>query len=184
MVDAGGDPTTVADEVLLARPDSEALAELDRRYRGRVAGWVSRRHHDPQLVDEVATRTMTRLWEQRGRFDPDRGSAAAWVFMLARTVFADTLRERRRQPQPRPRADDLAVDDEADRIVSRAVVQELLNRLSQEHREVIGLAFIDGLTHTQIAQRLNLPLGTVKTRIFYGLRALRSAAEEIGVNLR
>lgn len=183
-----GDPTHEADEALLARTDDVALAEIDRRYRPRIQAWVQRRHADPQLADEVAGRTLTRLWEQRDRFDPTRGSTAAWVFVLARTSLADIHREQRRAPVPRSEiaATEAAgrVEDEADRIVTRAVLTELLGRVSADHRTMLRLAFLEGLGHAAIAERLDLPIGTVKTRVFYGLRALRSAAEELGIDLR
>ena len=183
------DPTRCSDEALLAAlvgtgaPDG-ALAELDRRYRPKVQAWVLRRHADADLADEVAIGTLRRLWQQRHRFDPERGSAAAWVFVLARTTCADLLRARRRNPVPVARIHETPpAQCQADQIVATAVVVQLLERLSPDHREVICLAFIDGLTRSEIAARLGLPLGTVKTRAFYGMRALRLAAEELGLSL-
>jgi len=181
------DPASCSDEALLAAlgegaDDEAALAELDRRHRPAVRAWVLRRHGDEELADEVVTETMQRLWQRRDRFDPARGSAAAWVFVLARTTCADLLRARRRRPVPVAHLREPAtVEDQAERIVEAAVVAQLLDRLSAEHREVIRLAFVDGLTRIEIADRLGLPLGTVKTRVFYGMRALRLAAEELGI---
>ncbi len=176
------DHRTIGDEALLVGLDENSLIEADRRFRGRIEAWARRRHRDPALADEIANRTVSRLWDRRDRYDPARGSASAWVFLLARTVAADVLRERRRHPTPvaelRPVA---SVEGEADRIVAEAVVSELLDRLSDDHRTVIRLAFIDGLTQAEIAANLDLPLGTVKTRMFYGLRSLRLLAEELGV---
>jgi len=188
-VDRRFDLAASSDEALLAAlagsdADGAALGELERRYRPEICSWVRRRHADAALADEVVAETFQRLWRRRDRFDPARGTAAAWLFILARSALADALRTRRRHPVPVERmvpADDVA--DQADRIVAAAVVDQLLDHLSAEQRHVVVLAFVDGLTQREIAERLDIPLGTVKTRSFHGLRALRRAAEDLGIPL-
>lgn len=159
----------------------EAMAILVGRYRPTIEAWVRRRVPSPTLTDEVAVRVILRLWEL-DRYDPERGTVAAWVMVLTRTAFLDVLRERRRAPTPAETVDvDVAVDDETDRVVTAAVLGELQDRLSSEHREVIRLLFTERHTMPEAAARLGVPVGTVKSRCFYALRALRVHARELGV---
>jgi len=100
---------------------------------------------------------------------------------MARSIAADL----RKRPSSRPLApveeeQVPAQPDDADRIVASLAVQDALDSLSTAHREVLLLVHREGLTQTQIAERLNLPLGTVKTRMFHGLRALKTALAQRG----
>lgn len=165
--------------------DDDAMAMLAGRYRAMIETWVRRRASDPALVDDVVSQVMWRLWRLRDRYDPERGTMAAWISVLTRTAFLDVLRERRRAPTPVADVDpDVAVDDESEQIVIAAVLHELQERLSAEHREVIRLVFVERLTMREVAERLGLQLGTVKSRCFYALRALRLHAEELGLTDR
>jgi RNA polymerase sigma-70 factor (ECF subfamily) len=105
--------------------------------------------------------------------------------VIARSIAADL----RKRPSSRPFApvDEAQVPpqaDSADRIVEILMVREAMESLSPAHREVLMLVNEDGLTQSQIADRLNLPLGTVKTRLFHGLRALRTALADRGYDGR
>ncbi len=167
--------------------DDDAMGVLAERYRATIEAWVRRRMPDQALVDDVVSRVMLRLWQLRDRYDPERGTMAAWVLVLTRTAFLDALRERRRAPLPVAGAEadaHVAVDDESERIVTAAVLHELQGRLSAEHREVIHLVFAERHTMREVAERLGLPLGTVKSRCFYALRALRLHADELGLTGR
>lgn len=154
---------------------------MSQRFRDRVARWALGRGVDDWLADEIAQRTMLRLWQSADRYDPTRGGLDTWVFVLARTSFFDVLRERQRAPEVRAEPGEVSVEDEADRILTAAIAAALVERLDPSHREVIELAFAQGLSQSEIAERLGLPLGTVKSRCFYALKALRLHAEEAGL---
>jgi RNA polymerase sigma-70 factor (ECF subfamily) len=157
------------------------VAELYHRYGGRLYRFGMQLFGDSGLAEELVQECFVRLWRTAGRFDISRGTVAAYLHVMARSIASDL----RKRPSSRPLA---AVDedqvpaqpDDADRIVDTLAVRDALDSLSAAHREVLMLVHGEGLTQTQIAERLSLPLGTVKTRMFHGLRALRTALAERG----
>ncbi len=154
----------------------EPVAELYRRYGPRLYRFGVQVLGDGGLAEELVQECFVRLWRTAGRFDIGRGTVAAYLFVMGRSIAADL----RKRPSSRPLA---AVDeqqvparpDDADRIVDSLAVHDALDSLSPRHREVLLLVAGEGLTQTQIAARLGVPLGTVKTRMFHGLRALKAA---------
>jgi RNA polymerase sigma-70 factor, ECF subfamily len=159
----------------------EPMRELYRRYAKNL--WRFGRHMlgDDGLAEEMVQQTFERLWRGAGQFDPARGSPAAYLFVIARSVTADI----RKRPSSRPLlpVEDFQLPplpDTADQILDSLLLREALDKLSAPHAAVLRLALEEDLTQAQIAQRLGVPLGTVKTRTFHGLRALRSALSERG----
>jgi RNA polymerase sigma-70 factor, ECF subfamily len=157
------------------------VAELYRRYADRLYRFGLRALGNPGLAEEMVQECFVRLWRTAGRFDAERGSVAAYLFVIARSVASDV----RRRPSSRPLVpvEDVQLPpqaDSVDRILESVIVREGLDALSPAHQEVLRLVHEEGLTQSQIAQRLRLPLGTVKTRLFHGLRALRAALIERG----
>jgi RNA polymerase sigma-70 factor, ECF subfamily len=161
------------------------LAELYRRYAGRLYGFGLRLLGDSHLAEEMVQECFVRLWRTAGRFDPTRASVGTYLFVIARSVAVDV----RRRPGNRPLvvlpegAEPADHDDLEERITQRLSIRAALASLSPAHREVIMLAHDDGLTQSEIADRLGIPLGTVKTRMFHGLRALRVALAERGFDV-
>ena len=124
-----------------------------------------------------------RLWRMAGGFDARRASVGTYLFVIARSTAADV----RKRPSSRPLLPAVEADmppqaDSVDQILDGVVVHEALGALSPAHREVVRLAHDEGLTQSQIAERLGLPLGTVKTRMFHGMRTLRTALAERGIH--
>jgi RNA polymerase sigma-70 factor (ECF subfamily) len=157
------------------------MAELYRLYSGRLYRYGVQALGNASLAEEMVQESFVRLWRTAGRFDPDRGSVAAYLFVIARSAASDV----RRRPSSRVLlpVDDAQLPpqpDTADTILDTMIVREGLDALSPAHREVLRLVHDDGLTQSQIAERLGLPLGTVKTRLFHGLRALRAALIQRG----
>jgi len=149
-----------------------------------VFGWALGRFEDRRDAEEVVAETMVRAWRNHHQYDPARGSERSWVFGIARTTAADQHRRggRRLRLVPDTEAEWEPLDDPAaGRIAEATVVREALHGLSREHREAIVLAHYGGLTVVEIAERLAIPEGTVKSRLYYGMRALRAALEERGV---
>ena len=122
-----------------------------------------------------------RLWRTAGRFDAEKSSVGTYLYVIARSVAADI----RKRPSSRPLmsvedADVPPIPDSVDQILDSVIVREAFDTLGPAHAEVIRLAHERGLTQQQIADRLVLPLGMVKTRTFHGMRALRAALIERG----
>lgn len=167
----------------IARGDTDALAGLYDLYAGPLYVWALRRLSEETLAEDLVQRVMLKVWRMAGRFDRGRGSARTWIYMMARTAVVDLVRER---PRATPTADlpdreDDRVVDELDALLGAEVVRAALDRLHTDHRRVVELAYFDQLTQTEIATRLGVPLGTVKSRSYYALRALRLALQELGV---
>lgn len=181
----GSQPVLPVDEAgLLARAAAggeEALATLFDTFGGPLYGYGLRRLGSPELAEELVQRVMTRLWRTGSRYDPSRSSVRTWVFTIARSVAVDVWRA---QPGPVSTADAAwrgQPPDELDALLHAEAVRLALDRLSVEHREVLDLAYFRGLSQREISDRLGLPLGTVKSRTYYALKALRLACEELGV---
>ncbi|HEV2375727.1 MAG TPA: sigma-70 family RNA polymerase sigma factor [Streptosporangiaceae bacterium] len=186
MPTAGGDSRRAREEAELvaqiAAGDIGApVAELYRRYCGRLYWFGMQTLGNTGLAEEMVQECFVRLWRTAARFDPDRGSVAAYLFAIARSTALDV----RRRPSSRPLAcvEDAHLPplaDNVDSILDSVVIREGMDALSPAHREVLTLVHEEGLTQSQIAERLGVPLGTVKTRLFHGLRALRAALVKRG----
>jgi len=167
---------------LLARGDDAAVRALYRRYERRVYGFGLRLLGDPGLAEEVVQESFIRLWQGSKRFDPARGTVRALLFTVARRVAIDL----HRRPSSRPFApeveDAATIDAGADEVLLAVTVRDAMMSLSPAHREVLELIYDDDLKLGEIACKLDVPLGTVKTRAFYALRAMRGALRERGVD--
>jgi RNA polymerase sigma-70 factor (ECF subfamily) len=157
------------------------VAKLYRRYGKRLYRFGVQQLGDGGLAEEMVQETFVRLWRTAGKFDADKASVGTYLYVIARSAAADI----RKRPSSRPLmpVDDVDVPpipDDVDQILNSMVVREALDGLGPAHADVIRLAHEEGLTQAQIADRLGLPLGTVKTRTFHGMRALRTALTERG----
>jgi len=168
----------------LARGDEGALTALHRRYAPLVQAMAARILGHGPAAEETTQDVFLRLWERPGAYDPARGAFSAWLLTVARHAAIDRLRLDGRQPptsEPFSRADAFPDNPlhripEADRdeAEGREQLRLLLANLPPEQREPLELAFYGGLSHQDIAECLDLPLGTVKTRMRLGLAKLRA----------
>ena len=156
-----------------------AMAELHRRHASVIRAVVRRRHGNA-VVDDVVQETFLRAWRNAGQFDPARGNAGGWLRTIALHSAVDLLRSRGRSVTataslPDADAAAAATSDEAvhEHTDLRCTMHSAMATLSAEHRTVIDFAYRLDLSQSQIASRLGLPLGTVKTRTFWALAALR-----------
>jgi len=177
-LDAAGDA-----ELLGAVADGDRgdpLRELYRRYASRVYGLGVQLLSDRGLAEELVQETFVRVWRNAGRFDPARGSPATFIFTIARRLAIDLWR----RPSSRPIEIDppLPSEDHVDRLVVGLGVRDALDSLTEPHRQVLELSYRDHLKQGEIAEKLGIPLGTVKTRTYHALRSLRSALEERGID--
>ena len=159
------------------------VAELYRRYGKRLYRFGVQMLGNGGLAEEMVQETFVRLWRTSGRFDAGKASVGTYLYVIARSVAADI----RKRPSSRPLLPVEDVDvppqpDSVDQILDGMIIREALESLGQGHAQVLRLAQDEGLTQSQIAERLGLPLGTVKTRMFHGIRAMRAALAERGFN--
>jgi RNA polymerase sigma-70 factor, ECF subfamily len=181
------DPLAADDDDLVAQIAAgdigAPMAELYRRYSGRLYRYGLQTLRDSGLAEEMVQECFVRLWRNAGQFDSARGTAAAYLIVIGRSVAADI----RKRPSSRPleQLEEARLPpqvDSVDEILSALIVREALDSLTPAHRQVLTLAE-EGLTQTQIAAQLKVPLGTVKTRTFHAMRALRGALVRQGFNL-
>jgi RNA polymerase sigma-70 factor (ECF subfamily) len=183
MINAAG--TAAAEEaVLVARiadgDNGVPVAELYRRYGRSLFRFGMQHLHNEGLAEEMVQETFVRLWRSASRFDIGKASVGTYLFVLARSAAADLYkRPSSRQFLPDSEIKESTIPDNVDQILDSMIVREAMDSLTADHAEVIRLAQ-QGLTQSQIAERLDLPLGTVKTRTFHGLRALRAALTKRG----
>ena len=178
-------PDEAADliQAIAERQDRAAFASLFRHYGPRVKAFLMRGGSDPETAQEVAQEAMIMVWRKAASFDRTRASAATWIYTIARNKRIDHLR---RTGRPPIEAEDWLTifapeEDDADKSVlagqTYTRMKELLGGLSAEQLVVIQKAFFEDKTHTAIAEEMNLPLGTVKSRIRLALGRLRDALE-------
>lgn len=141
---------------------------------GRVLlGFAINAVRDRGLGEDCVQEVFLRAWKARDRFDPARASERTWLFAIARNVIADALAARaRRSAGGADPLDELPIVD--DDPLDRLRLIEGLSKISDEHREVVLAVHVDGLTYAELSDRTGIPMPTLRTRAFYGLRALRA----------
>lgn len=182
VVDAS--PTVDALMVRVAAGDQQAFGELYDAVASRVYGAVLRLLIDRSQAEEVTQEVFLEIWQSAGVFDPNRGRAIGWIMTLAKRRAIDRIRSAQAAHDRDLRVgireyrveDDVA--DAAEIAVESERVAVALERLPDAQRQAIALAYDGGLTHTEIAQLLSVPIGTVKTRLRDGMIRLR---HELGV---
>ncbi|MCS0602033.1 sigma-70 family RNA polymerase sigma factor [Streptomyces sp. LP11] len=171
-----------ADELmaLVAGGDHRAFEELYRLVSEPVFGLVRRVVRDPAQSEEVTQEVLLELWRSAARFDPARGSALSWILTVAHRRAVDRVRSARaageREQREALRAGERDFDQVAEEVeagLEREWVRRCLHRLTALQRQSVTLAYYDGYTYREVAERLSLPLGTVKTRMRDGLTRLR-----------
>jgi RNA polymerase sigma-70 factor (ECF subfamily) len=157
----------------VAAGDQQALSRLYDRYSGLVNGLALRILRDAADAEDVVQDVFVQAWRQADRFDPTRGSPEAWICTLARTRALDRLRRRvSRREEPAEAAPGTTATP---RNVEVLAVRQALEDLSVNQRRALELAYYEGLTQSEIAERLGEPLGTIKTRIRTAMIRLRDA---------
>jgi RNA polymerase sigma-70 factor (ECF subfamily) len=164
----------------VARGDDRAFAQLYDELAPTLYGIVLRVVRDPAQAEEVTQEAFVELWRQAARFDPARGGVRGWAVMIAHRRAVDRVRseQARRDRQRRDAATTVGASDEPpDAVIAsldRDRARTLLAQLGDAQRRALELAYFDGLTHVEVAERLGVALGTAKTRIRDGLIRLRS----------
>lgn len=160
--------------------DRDAFRQVFDHFAPRVRNFLLGRRVDPAKADELAQEVMLSVWRRAQTYDPDRASPATWIFTVARNLHIDHFRRVRRRERLEPHENEAMVEDgpSADDLLSRSddvkAVVAALERLPEDQKEVLVLSFREGHSHPEIAERLSLPLGTVKSRIRLALGRMRN----------
>jgi RNA polymerase sigma-70 factor (ECF subfamily) len=171
----------------IAAGDREAFARFYDRYAPLALSLVTRIVHARADAADVLQEVFWEAWQAAATYDAARGTPEAWILNRARSRAIDRVRSLRRRSEtfvaPLPEASrgpEASAPDAGQRAADRNMVMTGLERLPEPQREVIALAYYDGLTQTEIAARLGQPLGTIKTRMRLGMERLREVLVRAG----
>ncbi len=163
--------------IRVGRKDSRAFETLYDHYGGAVYSLAVKMLRDPKVAEEVTQEVFLAIWRGARDFDPRRGSARVWILSLAHHKSVDVVRRqclRSTEPLSETMTAEADVTHEALRSVAGDQVREAMASLSEGQREAIVYAYYGGYTQQEIAKRLGVPLGTVKTRMRDGMLRLRT----------
>ncbi len=176
----------------MADGDESALRTLYIRFSPALQAVTYRILQDRADTEEVVAESFAQAWREAVRFHGNRGSVAAWLTTIARSRAIDAVRARRRREEMTDRASQTApdiapglgteietADERAEANERRTHVRHAMSVLSHEQRQAIELAFFDGRSHSEIATQLDVPLGTIKTRIRSGMQRLRDGLRHL-----
>lgn len=163
--------------------DREAFATLFDAFAPRVKSFMIRKGATPELAEDLVQETMIKVWTKAGMYDPAKGTVLAWVFTIARNLRIDRIRKESSRPlaelgdydapSDAPGSEEILVRSDEARYVARA-----LAGIAPEQKEILMLSFVDDVPQSEIARRLNLPLGTVKSRMRLAYHHLRKTLEQ------
>jgi RNA polymerase sigma-70 factor (ECF subfamily) len=164
---------------------TEALDAAYREFGAALFRVASRSLGDRGLAEEAVQETFVRAWRAADRYDEARGPLQAWLFAICRNVIIDMARARSIRPAladvgvPAARETHSGVDP-IDKMLQSAALEEALRRVGPEHRHVLVEVVIRDRPQDAVAADLGVPVGTIKSRLFYGLRSLRKSLLEMG----
>jgi RNA polymerase sigma-70 factor (ECF subfamily) len=174
---------------LLARAaqnrDRGAFADLFDEYSPRLKSFMMRKGASPELAEDLVQETMISVWTKAGLYDPAKGSVTTWIFTIARNLRIDRIRREGTvhltelgdydEASDEPGSDELLVRFQEQSLMTRA-----LTTIPEEQKAVLLLSYVDDLPQSEIAQRLNIPIGTVKSRMRLAYKRLRKTLESNG----
>jgi RNA polymerase sigma-70 factor, ECF subfamily len=161
--------------------DEDVVAAIYRDHGSALRRFVLATCRDPQLADDVVQETVLRVWQQAPQLT---GSLRSYLFRTARNILIDNYRKAQRRPREaieRDVADPAGAAEPVDELLNRVLMEEALLRLSAEHRDVLVALHYRRFTVHEASGYLHIPAGTVKSRAYYALRALRTVLDEMGV---
>lgn len=171
----------------VAAGDEDAFVSLYRRYGAAAFGLALRVLGDRVLAEEVTQEVFLSVWRRARNYEPGRGSVRSWLLTQIHHRAVDVVRREEAERRRNAGASLPAVDESIEQVVEdqwlavrRAQMRTALEVLPEEQRAVIELSYFEGLTQTQVADRLGTPLGTVKSRTLAAMKKLRGALQTAG----
>jgi RNA polymerase sigma-70 factor (ECF subfamily) len=165
----------------------EGVRAVYRAHGSELYRFAVRSLGDPGLAEEAVQETFLRAWQASDRFDERLGSLRTWLFAIVRNVVIDLSRARAVRPKVAGAHEatldlvhERSIDEALDHLVRSWEVEEALRKIGEEHRVALVEVHYKGRPYADVARDLGVPPGTVKSRVFYGLRAMRLALEEMG----
>jgi RNA polymerase sigma-70 factor, ECF subfamily len=155
------------------------VREAYAAHAGELYGFAVRSLSDRGLAEEAVQETFLRAWRAGERFDPQIGSLRTWLFAILRNVVIDLGRARAVRPGVAEGGVEPSVEPLEEALLAWQI-EEAMRRIGDQHRHVLLETYYRGRPYAEVADELGVPEGTVKSRVYYGLRALRVALEEIG----
>jgi RNA polymerase sigma-70 factor, ECF subfamily len=155
------------------------VREAYAAHSGELYGFAVRSLGDAGLAEEAVQETFLRAWKAGDRFDPEIGSLRTWLFAILRNVVIDLGRAR----ASRPRVAEGGVEPSVEPLEQALLawqVEEAMRRIGEDHRRVLLETHFRARPYSEVAAELGVPEGTIKSRVYYGLKALRVAMEEMG----
>jgi len=159
--------------------DQQGLTAAFTAHGGELFGYARRTLGDSGLAEEAVQETFARAWRARDRFDPTLGGIRAWLFAIERRIIIDLARKRAVRSPDRLLHEPPPEDGELEEAMRGWLVEEALRRLRPEHRSIVVEIYYRGRPSNEVAVLLGIPEGTVRSRLFYALKALRLALEEM-----
>ena len=155
------------------------VREAYTAHAGELYGFAMRSLGDSGLAEEAVQETFLRAWRAGERFDPQIGSLRTWLFAILRNVVIDLGRARAARPRVAKEGVEQSVEPLEQALLAWQV-EEAMRRIGEDHRHVLVETHYRGRPYAEVAADLGVPEGTVKSRVYYGLRALRVVLEEMG----
>jgi RNA polymerase sigma-70 factor (ECF subfamily) len=162
-----------------ALTDERDVREAYAAHASELYGFAVRSLGDSGLAEEAVQETFLRAWRAGERFDPQIGSLRTWLFAILRNVVIDLGRARAARPAVADDGIEVAVEPFDDALLSWQI-EEAMRQVGEQHRRVLVETYYRGRPYAEVAAELGVPEGTVKSRVYYGLRALRIVLEEMG----
>jgi RNA polymerase sigma-70 factor, ECF subfamily len=164
--------------------DRAAFAELFDAFAPKVKSFMMRKGAAPELAEDLVQETMIAVWTKAGLYDPARGAVSTWIFTIARNQWID--RHRRDGVMPLtvldgydPPSGEAGSDEAMARKQEAVLIAQALDEIPPEQKEPLMLSFVEDMAHGEIARKLNLPLGTVKSRVRLAYGRLRKSLEAL-----
>ena len=188
MINLTGQRNASGDVQLMSRiaqnKDRDAFAKLFDQFAPRVKSFMMRKGASAEMAEDLVQETMIAVWSKAALYVPERGGVATWIFTIARNLRIDRLRREKTSlytdiDDYDAESDDVAQDDALGRLQEDGYVAKALVKIPEEQRELLILSYVEGLAQSEIAARLQIPLGTVKSRMRLAYRRMRKLLETI-----
>jgi RNA polymerase sigma-70 factor (ECF subfamily) len=156
------------------------VREAYAAHSGELYGFAVRSLSDAGLAEEAVQETFLRAWKAGERYDPEIGSLRTWLFAILRNVVIDLGRARASRPRVGPEAGIEPSVEPLEQALVAWQVEEAMRRIGEDHRQVLLETHFRARPYAEVAEEMGVPEGTIKSRVYYGLKALRVALEEMG----